>query len=399
MNALWPAMLSSALFTLGCSRTLGAQEFNRWSAFCEGVGHTAGIALGDIDGDDDLDVVFANGRHLAERDWVYSNDGRGVFYGRRALESQPDRSYGVALGDLNADGSLDAVVANDAGNRSVVYRNDGLGNFVSIAGLGSHTLSEGRRAVALGDLDRDGDLDAVLVGDGQDHLYLNRRSGLEWEERAFGSADRGLSVVVQDLDADGDEDIAVAYRRPGWIGIYRNDGNARFEEERIEGDSGSDPTGLAVGDVDGDEDIDLVAVSWGRPHQVFLNDNGVFREGAPFGDGAELAWSVALGDLDLDGDLDAAVGAANLGWWYDDLDQDGAPDRSGNQPGTAPSRIYLNDGNGRFTSGSPIQAGNDDSRPIALGDVDRDGDLDVVMGNDCQPNYIFFNPTLSPGPG
>ena len=377
--------------TMIVPHALTAQEFSRWSSFCQGIEHTAGIALGDLDGDGDLDVIFANGRHLAEADWVFSNDGRGTFYGKRMMESQADRSYGVALGDLDKNGSLDAVVANDAGNRSAVYRNDGSGNFVSIAGLGSGI--EGRRAVALGDFDGDGDLDVVLVGDGQDHLYLNSGAGLTWTQRPLGAAGgRGLSVTVADLDADRDLEIVVAERGPGRIIVYQNDGKANFSVSQQLGEGQSDPTGVVLGDLDGDRRPDIVAVNWERVHRIYLNRaEGGFAESKSFGTGAQQAWSVALGDMDGDGDLDAVVGATSLVWWDEDFNRDGTPDRFGNEARDAPSRVFLNDGKGNLTPGPAFGTGHDDTRPIALGDVDGDGDLDIVMGNDCQPNYVFFN--------
>ncbi len=384
----------ACLAVLGCREQMAAQDFSRWSTFCGAAEHTAGVALGDLDNDGDLDVVFANGRHLAETDWVYSNDGRGTFYGRRALESQADRSYAVALGDVDGDGFLDAVVANDAGDRSIVYRNDGRGNLVSIAGLGSSTLAEGRRALALGDLDADGRIDVVLVGDGEDHVFINGGTGATWTRQALNDeSGRGMAVVLGDFDSDGDDDVAVSYRGPGRILIYRNDGQGTLTLAQTLGSGHSDPTGLAVGDLNGDRHPDLVAVSWRREHTVHLNDGkGSFRDSRAFGHSAEQAWSVALGDVDLDGDLDAVVGTTDLDSWYDDFEGDGVPDRSGDRVRSVPSRIYVNDGEGGLAPGPAIGAAGDDTRPIALGDLDGDGDLDIVAGNDCQPSRVFFNP-------
>lgn len=105
--------------------------------------------------DGDLDIIFANGQHLPQLDWVFSNNGRGIFSGKRSLgaSDNADPSYGVALADLDGDGVLDAIVANDA-TASVVYRNDGKGNFNSLGSLGA--AREPRRAIAVGDLDQDG---------------------------------------------------------------------------------------------------------------------------------------------------------------------------------------------------------------------------------------------------
>lgn len=388
----------AAVTIAGLPRALPAQEFSRWSSFCEGVERTAGVALGDLDGDGDLDLIFVNGRHFPEPNWVLSNDGKGAFYGKRAMRPEPDRSYGIALGDLTGNGSLDAVVANDAGDRSMVYRNDGLGNFTVLAGLGSGT--EARRAVAVGDFDGDGALDVVLVGDGQDHIYFNRDAGTRWVQRTLGAGiARGLGVAVADMDADGHLDIVVAERGPGRVVVYRNDGRGDLSVWHTLGRGQSDPTAVALGDINGDGYIDIVAVNWERRHAVYFgNGRGGFSEARPFGDGAQQAWSVAIGDIDLDGHPDVVVGAANLAWWYDDFDGDGKPDRFGNEARSVPSRVYINDGNGNLSPGPIFGTGNDDTRPIALGDVDGDGDLDIVMGNDCQPNYVFFNSLRSTQP-
>lgn len=398
MSSVKGVLVIATLTMAGSPRAVPAQEFSRWSSFCEGIGRTAGIALGDLDGDGHLDVIFVNGRHFAELNWVYSNDGTGTFYGKRAMRPEPDRSYGIALGELTGDGSLDAVVANDAGDRSVVLRNDGRGNFTVIAGLGAGT--EARRAVALGDFDGDGAQDVVLVGDGQDHIYLNRDGGTRWVQRPLGTGmGRALGVAVADIDNDGHLDVVVAERGPGRVVVYRNGGGGDFSVLHSLGAGQSDPTAVALADLNGDGHLDIVAVNWERRHTVHLGDGrGSFSEARPFGEGAEQAWAVAIGDIDLDDHLDVVVGATNLAWWYDDFEGDGWPNRSGNEARGVPSRVYINDGNGNLRPGPMFGTGTDDTRPIALGDVDGDGDLDIVMGNDCQPNYVFFNSLRSTQP-
>jgi hypothetical protein len=61
-----------------------------------------------------------------------------------------------------------------------------------------------------------------------------------------------------------------------------------------------------------------------------------------------------------------------------------------------PNRIYLNDGSARFTPGASFGTGNDKTRPVAAGDLDGDGDVDIVVGNDCEPNAVFFNSLRTP---
>jgi hypothetical protein len=90
---------------------------------------SANASVGDLDGDGDLDLVLAKGRHWPLHDRVLLNNGKGEFTVARNLGETPDRTYSAVLADLDGDGDLDVLVSNDSPDRKLVYLNDGKANF------------------------------------------------------------------------------------------------------------------------------------------------------------------------------------------------------------------------------------------------------------------------------
>src|ERR671910_3758234 len=93
---------------------------------------SANVSMGDLDGDGDLDLVLAKGRHDPLRDRVLLNNGRGAFVASD-LGPTADRTYTAALADLDGDGDLDVLTSNDRPDRKLVYLNNGKGQF-AVAG-------------------------------------------------------------------------------------------------------------------------------------------------------------------------------------------------------------------------------------------------------------------------
>lgn len=116
----------------------------------------------------------------------------------------------------------------------------------------------------------------------------------------------------------------------------------------------------------------------------------------PFGtiEPASQTYALSLGDLDLDGDLDLVVANWGPRTQQVDSDGDGIRDRWVETAGSEMSRVYLNDGRAKFVTSYAFGVGNDRFRSVALGDVDRDGDVDIVAGSDCHTNKVFYNSTL-----
>jgi hypothetical protein len=337
-----------------------------------GAGESSyGITTGDVDGDGDLDAVVANFSDQAET--VYLNDGTGQFTAHPISPTFGSRSStAVALGDVDSDGDLDALVANGAAPQDV-YLNNGLGCFAPHPI--SPTFGAGESvAIELGDVDGDGDLDAVVANwQAAQDVYLNDGTGRFAPHPispTFGF-DLSFDIAMGDVDGDGDLDAVTANYYDQAQAIYLNDGTGRFAAHPISPTFGAGYSNdIALGDLDGDGDLDAVVANYDdQAEDVYLNDGtGRFTahpDSPTFGAGRSS--TVALGDLDGDGDLDAIVS---------------------NAEGQAED-VYLNDGTGCFATHRTFGGGN--SLDIVLGDVDGDGNLDALVANFGAPHTVWLN--------
>ena len=280
-------------------------------------------------------------------------------------------SMDAGVGDLDGDGDLDIVIANEF-NPNILLLNDGSGRFTD----GSARLPAADRDsedVGVADFDGDGDLDIVVVSedDRVNELYFNDGSG-RFTDEGHRLPVQGTTngVVVADLTDDGFPDILLANN--GQDAFLVNDGEGNFVDETAERlpRSGDVTQDLELGDVDGDGDMDLVVANEG-PNALHLNDGeGRFVADTtriPMREAPEETREADFGDVDGDGDLDLLF--ANVSAFVSDADPR--------------NRLLINDGDGRFTdeTASRLPAADISSFDGDFADVDGDGDLDIVTAN------------------
>jgi ankyrin repeat protein len=280
----------------------------------------------------------------------------------------------IELGDLDGDGDLDAVFSNMGFNDSRIYLNDGTGHFVTTDQL----LSQQGHGVELGDLDGDGDLDIFITcaGYGENNVWSHRPSKVYLND---GNARFSLSgqdlgdtlasgndIWLHDIDGDSDLDAMVLYyQEPN--GIYLNDGHANYVRSES-----SFPDGSSFGDLDGDGDIDLFVREPGSGFSVRLNDgSGSFIPFWEHKDTTTQGGAVALSDLDGDGDPDAII-------TRDTHDEHNW------------STIWYNDGTGQFTE-SDVRLPIIRWAHLDTGDLNRDGHPDILLTSFGLPSAVWLN--------
>jgi hypothetical protein len=289
--------------------------------------------------------------------------GNAYFHPAQSWANAGNRD--AALGDLDGDGDLDAVTSR-CDEWITVLHNDGSASFTQAQQI-ALPVASCILAVRLGDLDGDGDLDAFLVnynGTSEDRILLNNGDGTFSLSSEIVPSIYNVYGELGDLDGDGDLDVIVTAGGfdQGRIRTWMNDGAGGFTLGS-EFDTGYEHTGVALGDLDGDGDLDALSTGWyGTYNKVWLNDGtGAFSEyqSIPLAN----TYTPLLGDLDGDGDLD--VYFANLTIESTDL----------------PDEVWLNDGLGNFTNSGQALDTAFGGIP-ALGDLDADGDLDVYVSGD-----------------
>lgn len=352
-------------------------------------GSSGQFSLSDIDEDGDLDSWCSGGSRFAwgERATSALNDGKGVFAEVNAVTGDPPDGFGVTLsdaGDLNGDGVIDYISSNIVSGEPRWI--DGATNRLHISGkppiFGTTPITFGvgnvYTDIELVDLDDDGRLEALVSRGANVEVWQRDNTAVVWSLRqtvAVSSTIRRLSA--SDLDGRRGADLLVATTQG--VRLLMNDGTGQLvASDGVLGTTNAND--VAVGDLDNDGDRDLLISFQAAPQgqkaqQPWFNDGQArFTQGQSFG--LVGLQQIRLGDFDEDGDLDALVIS------------------------TSSKRIWSNDGTGVFTDVSALVT-TGAVADVAVADLDRNGKLDVYVVNansDRDEIYLGSNLTFQPSP-
>jgi hypothetical protein len=406
----------------------------------------SGVALFDPDRDGDLDIYLVchpppDHPEAPAPNRLFRQESPGHFVELPDAAGLDDKGYGngAAIGDVDNDGDPDVYVCNLL--KDALYLNKGDGTFADGTARSGIDESGWTTGAAFLDYDRDGNLDLYVVhyllddparvcmpsrGEARDYcgpvryqsvldkLYQNQGDGtfLDAGQRAgIVPARAGLAVICFDITGDGWPDIYVANdKQPNQLYVNQRDGT--FVDEALGRgvalNGSGDPEasmGVGLGDVNLDGELDLFVTSLaGETSTLYLNSgNAAFSDrSASSGLGGSTldftGWGCGLVDLDNDGDLDLAVANgriargrlhpdARLGPFWNDYAE--------------PSQLFLNQGGGKFLDaarrGGRFSSLPECRRSIAFGDLDGDGDVDLVTADIANRLRIFQNEAPAAG--
>lgn len=326
-------------------------------------------AFFDVDGDNDKDLLLtgrSNGS--GEITNLYLNNGSGTFSQVQATGLEPVKNSNIAFGDINGDNDLDLLITGSGypASHTKLYDNDGTGAFTEVTTAPFEDITLGSSAFA--DVDGDNDLDLLITGSDITNMFLNDGTGtFSGSPRTPFLKASESSVAFADIDGDNDQDLIITGSGKFILDrnttLYINDGNADFSKVLNTPFWDLNESSVAFADIDGDNDQDLLMTgnAGGTHTSMFKNDgSGEFSyvHQTPFY--SVYHSSVAFADVDGDNDQDLVITGMK-------------------SAGTYIAKLYTNDGSGKYglVPGTPFVGVKRSS--IAFADIDGDNDQDLLI--------------------
>lgn len=332
-------------------------------------GITGTVIAADVDGDNDQDVFIAgfNGDRIAK---LFANDGIGNFTEIMNPDIETLSSNTAAFADVDGDNDQDLFIAGFNGSDRIakLYTNDGSGIFTESTTSTFEGVRNGTAAFA--DIDGDNDQDLMVIGQNSSDdvvtiLYENDGSGnfVEVPNNLIANVESG-DIAFADVDGDNDEDFFITGRDFfNFNALYINNGLGNFTApannfDNVQGGS------AVFADIDGDNDQDLIVsgeASQQITTQLYTNDgSGDFTLDNNASFVGVFTSDIAFSDVDGDNDQDVLVTG-----------------RDGNND--ARSILYVNDGNGNFTEATSQPFESVKLSSVVFADIDGDNDEDVII--------------------
>ncbi len=369
-----------------------------------------GVCLLDYDGDGDIDIFFTDRAGFANR--LFENRGPtfvGVSDAAGAGQEASD-SMGCLAFDYDGDGDTDLYLANNGNDQLLENERGTFRDVTSAVGINAGGFSISATA---GDVDGDGDLDLFVARivkldtcpdmcfafpaacDAEPNLlFINDGGSFREETKARGIDHPAPSLATVFFDFDGDDDLDLYVGNDMGIVfpdyLYINDGTGNFvDRAELEGlnGPGTDTMGVDVGDIDLNGTTDLVISDFkDRPIRLYMcrePDFACSNDIAP--GGAEyVKWTVGLEDFDNDRDLDLFVANGDV-----------ARDAASGLVAENPNYLYFNQGAGDLIESVAAMrtslASERNSRGAAFGDLDDDGDVDIVVTTAGGAHQVLIN--------
>ncbi|MBC8753352.1 T9SS type A sorting domain-containing protein [Kordia sp. YSTF-M3] len=411
----------------------GQGEFGLQKIITTSANGATSVYAGDLDGDGDMDVLSTSDfdQKIA---WYENTDGQGTFGAQQIVAGNTNAVSSLAVIDIDGDGDLDILSPNGSNFGIFWYENtDGQGSFGAPQSIA--TDASVLQSIYGVDIDNDGDMDVLSASS-----YDNK---IAWHENTNGLGAMGTEVVIStavnnpvsvyasDLDNDGDMDVLTASLYDSKIAWYENtDGQGAFGAQQIISTNADVAVSVYAEDLDGDGDMDVISASANDDKVAWYENTdsqGTFGAEQLITN-ADGARSIHAADMDNDGDIDVLYAASqedkiawyentdsqgnfgqdhivisNPGWnksvYAADIDGDGDLDAISGSGGSFGNIAWFEntDGQGSYGPQKIITTDIDDAESVFAIDLDGDGDIDVLSASYDDNKIAWYENTDGQG--